>query len=416
MSGEKLARSGKNITAGDFTFEQEGWFGKRLWSWWTSKGDYETTALDMMKKHYEFYEQLNYVSGISVEDYVTREAYIKCSLGTKQIYLDTYEDHGVLDPNEKPLMTCEDCKVGENIYQFGTCKCENIYTEKLPHPSKIGEPDENGNERYHCFPVLSEKWKQKNGNLFIGDQKSSKFVEALMADAFLTCKYGGFISIVGIEVKEQEIEEVPESGNVITFSDIVHGKLNDEECNLMPNEHWYAYQYQGSGTVKVENGKYYKIAVGPKILDSKCSDASKLQLDDYGGQIYKRIDVELEKKPDYKTNNELEDHLILECVACGVKAHTYSIHPDKTKEHAHKIFEYNKDITASFDIENGLVQTGIAYPNSWNAQNDNESDGPIALAHMDGSVIEFWGDSVDFSPNEYKLVRIIVLDEDESEE
>ena len=203
----------------------------------------------------------------------------------------------------------------------------------------------------------------------------------LLDNAVLVCQYGGIISVREIEIEEPEIEEVPERG-----------------------------------TVKIENGKYYKIVVGPKILDPNCDDAARLQADDYGGQIYRRIDVELEKKPDFKTNNESEDHLTLECVACGVKAHTYNIHPDTTPEHAHKIFEYNKNITASFDIENGFVQTGIAYPNSWNAQNDSPTDGPIAADYMDGSVIEFWGNSVDFSPREYKLVGIIVLDEDESEE
>lgn len=31
-------------------------------------------------------------------------------------------------------MTCSDCEVNKNIYSFGTCKCGNIYSEKLPHP------------------------------------------------------------------------------------------------------------------------------------------------------------------------------------------------------------------------------------------------------------------------------------------
>ena len=39
-----------------------------------------------------------------------------------------------LATNEKPLMTCSDCEVNKNIYLFGTCKCGNIYSEKLPHP------------------------------------------------------------------------------------------------------------------------------------------------------------------------------------------------------------------------------------------------------------------------------------------
>lgn len=212
------------------------------------------------------------------------------------------------------------------------------------------------------------------------------------------------------------IEEVPERGTAITFPNVILGTWNGQECILEPNDRWCSYQNRGSGVVKVENGRYYKIVVGPKILDPAYDDAGRLQMDDFGGQINKRIDVELEKKPDYKTNNESEDHLILECVACGVKAHTYNIHPDKTQGHEHRIFEYNKNITAEFYIENGYIQTGIAYPNSSNAQKNDPTDGPIAPDHIDSSVIEFWGNSVDFSPKEYRLVRIIILDEVEKEE
>lgn len=105
-----------------------------------NKKDYGTNALDMMKKHYEFYGQLNYMSGIDEEDYITRGAYIECSLGTT-IELDAYEDHGVLDQNTIPLMTCEDCKVGENIWniltrifwkQNGNWKSRSIQCWKLP--------------------------------------------------------------------------------------------------------------------------------------------------------------------------------------------------------------------------------------------------------------------------------------------
>lgn len=53
---------------------------------------------------------------------------------TEMVQLDAYEDHGILAANEKPLMTCSDCEVNKNIYSFGTCKCGNIYSEKLPHP------------------------------------------------------------------------------------------------------------------------------------------------------------------------------------------------------------------------------------------------------------------------------------------
>ena len=88
----------------------------------------------MMAMHYAFYEELNKVGSVKEEEYVTREATICCSNGTEMVQLDAYEDHGILAENGKPLMTCSDCEVNKNIYSFGTCKCGNIYSEKLPHP------------------------------------------------------------------------------------------------------------------------------------------------------------------------------------------------------------------------------------------------------------------------------------------
>ncbi len=53
------------------------------------------------------------------------------------------------------------------------------------------------------------------------------------------------------------------------------------------------------------------------------------------------------------------------------------------------------------------MQTGIAYPNSWNA--DNTSG--FAGNNIDGSIIEFAGQELDFNCGEYVLVDLIVLDD-----
>ena len=156
--------------------------------------------------HYAFYEELNKVGSVQEEEYVTREATICCSNGTEMVQLDAYEDHGILAANEKPLMTCSDCEVNKNIYSFGTCKCGNIYSEKLPHPSEEGEPDEHGKVRYKCIPVLCGNWKQVTGNLLIAEGEN--FVEALRSGAFLTCIYGGKITVVGIPEKETDEENI----------------------------------------------------------------------------------------------------------------------------------------------------------------------------------------------------------------
>lgn len=394
---------------------------------WLFSDDWTKDEEEQEKEHQEelcrLMEQYHaYMGIVRVKSYVLRGAKIGCQYGSEIISLDIYKDNGVVWGMTKyPVATIDDCRK-DNIHHFGYCKCpETQYAGRLPMTKgswgdgEIAEAEEGNIFPHICVPLIKkgQKWMQIDNDLLI-EVGQEKVEPALLEDAVLVCQYGGIISVKEIEIKESKIEEVPERGTVMTFPNFVYGKLNGQEYILKPNERWFAYQCRGSGTVK--EGDYYKILVGPKILDPDCADDAGLRMDDYGGQIYKRIDVELEKIPDYKTNNESEDHLTLKCVACGVKAHTYNIHPDNTPGHAHEIFEYNKNITAKFYIENGFVQTGIAYPNSWNAHNDKESDGPIAVDYMDGSVIEFWGDSVDFSPREYKLVRIIILDEDESEE
>ena len=207
MSKEKVYKNGDSIIAGDFTFELEGnclrKFLKGIF-----KKQYQDIACDMMVKHYAFYEELNKVGIVKEEEYVTREATICCSNGTEVVQLDAYEDHGILAANGKPLMTCSDCEVNKNIYSFGTCKCGDIYSESLPHPSEEGEPDEHGSVRYKCMPVLCGNWKQDTGDLLISE--GEEFVEALRSGAFLTCIYEGKITVIGIEKGEEpETEELP---------------------------------------------------------------------------------------------------------------------------------------------------------------------------------------------------------------
>ena len=54
------------------------------------------------------------------------------------------------------------------------------------------------------------------------------------------------------------------------------------------------------------------------------------------------------------------------------------------------------------DVLKGLVQTGIAYPNSWNFKNET----PFSEYNSDGSVVEFIIKPTDFSPTNYKLKEI----------
>ena len=174
-----------------------------------AKPIYEELALRAMEQHYAFYGQLNGVT--KVEGYVTRNAIIHCDCGNADIRLDAYEDHGVIDANGEPVLTCDDCQANINIYRFGFCDAEEKYGKlSALRPSGEKEMNEEGIMCYRCMPVLAEKWRQKESDLLIGDVDGGEFAEALKAGAYLTCRYGGIIEVVedpDIEVSEMNNEE-----------------------------------------------------------------------------------------------------------------------------------------------------------------------------------------------------------------
>ena len=190
---------------------------------------------------------------------------------TEMVQLDAYEDHGILATNEKPLMTCSDCEVNKNIYSFGTCKCGNIYSEKLPHPSEEGEPDEHGKVRYKCIPVLCGNWKQDTGDLLISE--GEEFVEALRSGAFLTCIYEGIITVIGIPEKEAEERkkiqisswliayegEPTRTGGVeidIRTEEREKLKENNIKRDGISNVDWYSYEEYTTEDGKLTINKY----------------------------------------------------------------------------------------------------------------------------------------------------------------
>ena len=54
-------------------------------------------------------------------------------------------------------------------------------------------------------------------------------------------------------------------------------------------------------------------------------------------------------------------------------------------------------VSAEANVESGLVQTGIQYPRASNPM-------LVAKDNIDGSVIEFATNSLDFNPNDYRLL------------
>lgn len=173
----------------------------------------------------------------------------------------------------------------------------------------------------------------------------------------------------------------------------VYGTVNGQEKILYPTEEWGnpGGGNYGNGLNKV--GEQYVVAVGPKVLDPNYSDEDNLQDTDFS--LPRVIRVVLE-------NKTTGDQKIIECLVCDIKAHTYNEYP--TELHPSD----NRDEgMASFDVENGIVQTGIAYPNSYNSKVGIQ----FAPEHINSSIIEFCGGTVDFKIEDYRLNFIIVVEE-----
>lgn len=192
--------------------------------------------------------------------------------------------------------------------------------------------------------------------------------------------------------KNGYIEKCDSKGNrVLYFADVIQGVVNNENIELHPRESWGIIgkgRYEGFH----QNSKgQYEVAVGPRIVDPDYPDDGKIREEDIEGfSGYFVV---------YLTNKETNEQKIIECVVADIKAHSYNTYPDG--------HPYDTGDVAEFDVANGIMQTGIAYPHSWNAS-QKES---FASDNIDGSIIEFAGSELDFTPGEYELDRIVVVTE-----
>jgi hypothetical protein len=93
----------------------------------------------------------------------------------------------------------------------------------------------------------------------------------------------------------------------------------------------------------------------------------------------------------YLKDKNTGEIIVIHCVVKDIKAHTYNSYPDGN---------------VTFDVPNGMVQTGAAYPNSWNYTNES----PFSREHVDGSVVEFMGGGVGFNIGDYTLEGIEIVD------
>ena len=223
-------------------------------------------AIDLMAKHFRFFGEINY---LKENEAVLRGAKITCTHGNKTICLDTYKDHGVYD-HEIPVMTCSDCKQGQNIYSFGACgndKFEPVYSEQLPAPKGYVK-DAQGVDRHKCLPLLDKSWgtggaksriaivcfngigsgdwlwnkmdytdERKLAVLeeYSGMINKGEYVEILLSQANLLCLYGGVITIEqNPEVDEDSLISVDEDIESIDEEQIIEefiSKISGEKIS-----------------------------------------------------------------------------------------------------------------------------------------------------------------------------------------
>ena len=300
-----------------------------------------------------------------------------------------------------------------NIVSFGNCAFipqgeelnKILLAQNMMHKKdKIIEAIKEGKGTCYCFMRLNEEWEnlaiageymvgeistkkqQVNKSLLSAPYMKFNGVEGINMLSILFCQFGGGI-IAALESGQREIE-----GRRVFIPEIVKGIVNGKEIVFLPKKNWglVGKGSYPSGIQKDKEGRY-KVAVGPKIIDPNYSNEGRIWTDDFK-DLPHVLKVVLE-------HEETGGEKVIECVVSDYKAHTYNTYPEQHPNVS--------DDKAVFDVESGLLQTGIAYPNSWNA--DNTSG--FAGNNIDGSIIEFAGQELDFNCGEYVLVDLIVLDD-----
>lgn len=313
---------------------------------------------------------------------------------------------GMRGEEEKGEKGQEGKKERANIVSFGNCtflpdgedldkllKSQNLMGKK----EEIIKAIKEGKGTCYCFMKLNEKWE----NLYIPEShveekralpkagvekvrysSHMRFngVEGITLSSTLFCKFGqGIIRAA----------KSGQTGRRVYIPEEIEGKVRGEDNTLKPWEEWGVIARGDAPPGIQKDGKRYKVAVGPRVIDPNYPDDGKIWKDDFGE--YPIIRVVLRHK-------ETGEEKVIECVVEQIKAHSYSTYPQDTEAGEEGNIAY-------FDVENGYVQTGILYPNTTGDHT------PFAEDNDDSSVIEFYGHKVDFEYKEYELEGIFVIEE-----
>ena len=321
-----------------------------------------------------------------------------------------------------------------------------------------------GNNYAHiCVPLLGDEWLQEETDLMIEDNNEA--VQALVGSAVLTCHYGGLIRIVEVPedkqsyekyvvlVKKLRVRKSPSAEsevleeynpadriNVIMYS--IKGrseKMDAEgrlwvEVDLGENKTgWVVDEYiipdkpvettfpskiiaeikENGNTIleeytPLENwglagiGSYfndvlinpdgsYNIAVGPRVLRHKYSNDGKVWDEDFDA-FSRYADVILTKGG---------KEITLPCYIKDFKAHTYNHYPENHLNGPGNIEVIIRDDNGDM-IENGIVQTGVCYPQA------TDTHDAWVKKTLSGNIIEFCAkDTGSLNCSDYELVKVI---------
>ena len=130
--------------------------------------------------------------------YAVRASVISCQYSDRLTHLDIFEDHGVQDQGGNAVLTCADCRVGENIVSFGICKSTNSVVRNSPNITiKDGNKTVTG---HMCMLKVATDWITSDEvHVHIWNAKTKRYEKCLPANASLICTYGaGKIRIVEV--------------------------------------------------------------------------------------------------------------------------------------------------------------------------------------------------------------------------
>ena len=208
MGDQKEVKPGVKVTSeavfiGDFKFNYEGNLIKKYKEWKDAcNGDVtgnEQKVKELMAMHYAFYGQFQ-----KENKYVKSGSVLWCSGGSKLTAFDILKDHGVMHKDGGPIGICSDCKANENIYSFEGC----VMPAPAGYPERpvITVKSKPKTAMQKCIPMLNGSWsKTKSSRIKIWNESTGKYEEAISTGDFLTCFYGGIISVV----------EVPENNDLV---------------------------------------------------------------------------------------------------------------------------------------------------------------------------------------------------------